>query len=115
MQNTYWNNNGKYQEFVERLEALIPDSGAVNQPRKNRHLEKFRKAANCYYDLYNNGLFNHAEAFRRVFGIPSKHYKLWGCGEYMPALYAKTEAAMDEIILLAAMEQLGYKPVELAQ
>lgn len=114
MENTYWTHNGKHQQLATQLEALIPDSGAVDQPRKNRHLEKFRRAANCYYDLYNNGLFNHASEFRRVFGIPSKHYKLYGCGEYLQSLYVKTEAAMDEIILLAAMEQLGYKPVDTA-
>ena len=49
--NTYWNSNGKYNALAEQLQALIPAEGAVAQPRKNKKLEKFRKAVNCYYDL----------------------------------------------------------------
>lgn len=114
MQDTYWIGNGRYQDFLVQLEHRIPDHGQVDQPRKNRHLEKLRKAINCYYDLYNNGLMNRAQEFRKVFGIPSSQYKLWGCGEYVQSLYTKTEAAMDELILLAAMEQMGYEPVDAA-
>lgn len=114
MEKSYWTENGRHQALLAQLEERIPDHGQVEQPRKNRHLEKLRKAINCYYDLYNNGLFNHATQFRKVFGIPSSQYKLWGCGEYVQSLYEKTEAKMDELILLAAMEQLDYKPVDTA-
>ena len=114
MENSYWTGNGRHQDLLTQLECRIPDHGQVDNPRKNRRLEKLRKAINCYYDLYNNGLMNSAAQFRKVFGIPSSQYKLWGCGEYVQSLYTKTEAAMDELILLAAMEQLGYKPVDVA-
>ena len=55
---SYWNNKGKYQTLSDKLSGLIPDSGSVKNTSKNRKLEKYRKACNCYYDLYNNGLCN---------------------------------------------------------
>lgn len=102
MAGTYWDGEGKHKDLYEKLEALIPCSGSVNEPRKNRKLEKMRRAANCYYDLFNNGLCNRAAEFRRVFGfggsmIARNHYN-------GPAL-ERLEIAMDEIILEAAKEQ----------
>lgn len=102
--NTYWNNAGKYQELADRLQRLIPVSGTVIMPRANPALETFRKAANAYYDLYNNGLWNRARSFSRLFGIR--------VGDYMdakkrplPRLFDLTEPKMDDIILAAAKEQ----------
>ena len=74
-ENTYWNHNGKHEALAAQLQALIPSEGQVVSPRKNKKLEKFRKAVNCYYDLYNNGLGNRANSFAKVFGIPSREYR----------------------------------------
>jgi len=104
-ENTYWNHNGKYNELAEKLQALIPAEGAVANPRKNKKLEKFRKAVNCYYDLYNNGLGNRASAFAKVFGIASRDYKYARSWRYMDCLYTETEQVMDKIIYEAAVEQ----------
>lgn len=105
--NSFWNNNSPLQHVVKQLEALIPTEGAVLEPRKNKALEKFRVAANCYYDLYNNGLCNRASQFARVFGIASSHYKQpWrGYGYFDATLYAATEEAMTKIVIAAANEQ----------
>lgn len=107
IKNSYWNNNGRFQMYVEELEALIPSEGEVNEPRKNKALEKFRKACNCYYDLYNNGLCNRASEFREVFGIASTKYKekVGRCSSFVDELYVNTEQVMDEIILNAVKEQ----------
>ena len=107
IKNTYWNHNGRFQMYVEELDALIPDAGEVNEPRKNKALEKFRVASNCYYDLYNNGLCNRASEFRRVFGIPSTKYweKVGRYSRFLDELYDQTEEVMDEIILNAVKEQ----------
>lgn len=61
---SYWANNGKHQEFSDKVEKLIPQSGAVisslpyslevKQSFKPL-LECFRVFSNIYYDLYNNG------------------------------------------------------------
>ena len=113
MENTYWNRNGKYNDLAEKLQALIPIEGAVENPRKNKKLEKFRKAVNCYYDLYNNGLCNRASSFAKVFGIPTREYKLFGrYTRYDQSLYIETEEVMDKIVYEAALEQ-GFVSVDI--
>lgn len=63
---SYWANNGKYQEFADKVEKLIPQSGAIVsrynlpyslEPKQSFKplLECFRVFSNIYYDLYNNG------------------------------------------------------------
>ena len=105
LKNSYWNHSGTYQAAAVELEQLIPAEGAVEDPRgANRALEKFRRAANCYYDLYNNGLGNRASEFRQAFGIASSHYKLGTC-RFERSLYADTEREMDSIVAAAAVEQ----------
>lgn len=107
MENTYWNHKGQYESLAAQLQKLVPLEGSVVEPQRNKALEKFRKASNCYYDLYNNGLCNRAKEFYGVFKIASSHYKEpWrGYGRYSALLYEKTEAAMDRIVLAAAHEQ----------
>lgn len=102
--NTYWNSAGKHQDKASLLEKLLPDSGPVDNPRKNPKLERFRKACNCYHDLYNNGLCNRKSEFRQVFGLSSTHYKL-GRHDFAQSLYDLTEQRMNEIILEAFEEQ----------
>lgn len=105
---TYWNNKGKHQDLVRLLEALIPASGSVVDPKKNVKLENFRKAANAYHDLYCNFLGNMARQFHDSFGIAkidvlyrdsSKRLEI-----YTPMI-ATVEARMDQFILDAAAEQ----------
>lgn len=104
MKSTYWNNDGLYQAAADALQALIPDSGEVANPRKNPKLELFRKAVNCYYDLYNNGLCNRARSFAAVYGIASSHYGNYGRG-FSPRLYHRVEERLHKIILDAYFEQ----------
>jgi len=106
MKDTYWNHSGKHEHLADELRKLIPLEGSVANPRKNPALEKFRKASNCYYDLYNNGLCNRAREFYGVFGIASSHYRLGGpYSRFSDHLYAQVEAKMDEIIEAAMAEQ----------
>lgn len=103
IENTYWNGEGKHQVIADTLRSLIPTEGSVPHPRKNKALEKFRKASNCYYDLHNNGLMNRADEFRRVFGIQSSRFR---CHRgFDDDLYQKVEEKMDEIIEAAYEEQ----------
>ena len=96
----YWENNGKYQRLYTALNKLIPSENRVANPHQNPALEKLRKAANCYYDLFNNGLCNRAAEFRRVFGFSGTWIARDGFPDYEPL-----EKAMDGIILAAAKEQ----------
>jgi hypothetical protein len=117
--NSYWDHTGKYEAVVEALNGLIPSVGEVVNPRKNRQLEKFRKASNCYYDLYNNGLMNHAAAFAKVFRIPSSQYKMGSrFSAYKPMFeyhfYEMVEEEMDKIVIAAAVEQKIINMAEFA-
>jgi hypothetical protein len=103
--NTYWNYKGTHQILVDQLQELIPTEGPVkNSTTKNKNLDRFRRATNCYYDLYNNGLCNRATQFAKVFGVSSSQHKDTQ-GWFTPRLYQLTETAMDRIILEAAKEQ----------
>lgn len=104
MPNTYWSNNGKFQATADRLQALVPDCGEVPNASKNKALERFRKAVNCYYDLYNNGLCNRARSFAALYGISASNYGSYARG-YSPRLYARVEEKLNSIIELAAQEQ----------
>ena len=109
-ENTYWSNNGTHQAIIEQLQALIPAEGPVKNPYKNKALEKFRKASNAYYRLYNDGDFNSGKG--RMFGIEyisrfsrrvahmGGYHTEWG-----PGLYEEVEKGMDRIIEAAAKEQ----------
>lgn len=93
----YWAGTGTYQALNDKLHALIPSDGEC--PKDQPKLEKLRRATNCYYDMYNNGLCNRAAEFRRVFGFGgsqiARHL------QRTPEL----EEAMDSIILAAGLEQ----------
>lgn len=106
-QNTYWNSNGTHQELIKKLYSMIPVTGTVYDAKKNVRLEKFRKAMNVYYDVYNNGLGNRASMFKGCFGFASGQYKYpYGYGRaFDQQLYNRMEAEMDNIVYLAAQEQ----------
>jgi hypothetical protein len=104
--NTYWSNTGKFNDLATQLQTLIPVEGSI-KGSKNAALERFRKAQNSYYDLYNNGLMNRARTFSSVFNIrvtEFKHRTRYGFA-YAQPMYVLCERRMDEIILMAAEEQ----------
>jgi len=103
-ENTYWSNKGKYEALSAELNKLVPSSGEVENADDNPALETLRIASNCYYDLYNNGLWNHAELFEKVFGFDPG--ELQGDDDSLTQeLIDRTETKMDEFIILAAHEQ----------
>ena len=107
---TYWENKGRYQAKADALRDRMPFFGSVPSAKiSNKHFEKFRKASNCYYDLYNNGLCNLAREFSTVFripGVPREIKQNYGRYDMISKSTADAiEAKMDEIILAAAKEQ----------
>lgn len=94
---TYWNDKGLYQEQADKLTQLIPSAGEVPDAKgSNKHLDAYRRAVNCYYDLYNNGLCNRAREFRSLFGITGS-----------PSEINMIENKMDQFILAAYKEQFS--------
>ena len=114
-ENTYCNRKGIYPEAVEKLQALIPARGSVANPYKNEALERFRKAMNAYYRLYNDGDFNSGKG--RMFGIEyisrfrtRKFYtahngRMQSYGCWAQGLYDEVEVGINKIIEAAAKEQ----------
>jgi hypothetical protein len=107
---TYWENKGLYQAEADALQTLIPAIGEVPDNKvTNKYLEKFRKAVNCYYDLYNNGLCNRAREFKTLFCIPVlREIKQNNDSNFLVSSVTEDaiDAKMDQIILLAYKEQL---------
>ena len=111
MKTSFWNGNSQFQFMLERLEALVPLTGPVADPKRNPALEKFRVASGCYYDLFNNGLGNRARQFGRVFGIRLGEFvEKYGRNGYRTeydvyALGRAVEPLMERIVLDAVKEQ----------
>jgi len=106
----YWDDAGRYKAAAAELAKRVPMTGSVDEPRSNRMLERYRKAVNCYYDLYNNGLCNRSAEFRGVFGKfgvrVSDYREPWNRRRInFKAIAPPVEAAMDSIIRDAALEQ----------
>ncbi len=111
---SYWNNTGRFQNVADKLQEMLPASGEVEDPKNNPALEKFRKAVNVYYDVFNNGLCNRGREFPGIFGFGASQYKTvrvhLGRGRsYMQfdfdAVAVPMDKKMDELILAAAVEQ----------
>lgn len=48
---TYWNNNGKYQEWVDKINDTMPSMYDTD----NYYMNVFIAFSSIYYDIYNNG------------------------------------------------------------
>lgn len=114
MSNTYWNHNGRFNDMAVKLQELIPVEGAVKNTQKNKCLERFRKAVNCYYDLYNNGLCNRQASFNKLFGVAASNYR-YSHGRFGQSLYDLVERKMDQFILDAYAEQFPEEALVHAQ
>lgn len=110
-ENSYWEQKGKYQALADKLAKRVPQSGPC--PPQFPKLDRFRRASNCYYDLFNNGLCNRNEEFRALFGFGVKRRFAAPRFRYREIDFKNEEmntllnAAMDKFILEAAVEQLS--------
>ena len=104
---TSWGIHEGFKTAVDKLNELLPFEGKCEFPKtKNKHLEKFRRAQNAAYDLFNNGLCNKSRLFRDIYG--------WSVG-YRDTSYAnrmtwshwenRVEEVLTPIIIAAAIEQ----------
>ena len=102
-----WGVNEGFKDLCDKLNELLPFEGKCEFPKtKNKHLEKFRRAQNAAYDLFNNGLCNKSRLFRDIYG--------WSVG-YRDTSYAnrmtwshwenRVEEVLTPIIIAAAIEQ----------
>ena len=61
LQNSYWNNRGKFQSNVNSLNNIKPKQGFSDNPLMNC----FVVMSNIYYDAYNNGWGGNNEMLER--------------------------------------------------
>lgn len=105
---TYWNSKGTLESLSVLLRGLIPDSGECVKARgENKYLDRYRRMVNCYYDLYNNGLYNRRAEFSKMFevmeGLPKAGANLSNIG--FMYFIAEVELNMDIAVAKAALEQ----------
>jgi len=105
-----WGVNSGFETLRDQLNELIPLSGACENPRtKNKALDKFRRAQNAAYDLFNNGLCNKRGLFNQIYGFaPTQR-----CTNYASRLqWSHWEDRVEEVltpIIIAAAREQGIK------
>ena len=112
MENTYWNNKGTHQALADELNKLVPAMGEI-KGSKNKALERFRKASNAYYDIFNNGGCNRGQSISKFFGTGvtfrlrqlRENRRYFNMDHGWERIHSMTEPKMDEIILAAVTEQ----------
>ncbi len=102
-----WGLNSGFTKVVDQLNELLPMEGRCEFSRsKNKHLDKFRRAQNAAYDLFNNGLWNKRSLFKQIYGwAPGTR----DCDHASRRQWAYWEDRVEEdltpIIIAAALEQ----------
>ena len=106
-----WGVRNDVKHLVDALQNKLPAMGMVKNANKNRHLEKFRKAQNVTYDIFNNGLGNRGKSLK-VLGLKKDDLPLpeyYGRDSYFPGNWDRIEFLVSEafapIIRKAAIEQ----------
>jgi hypothetical protein len=116
MNKTYWTGQGRYQLKADALEKLLPIFGEVEDGKgANKHLETFRRAVNCYYDVYNNGLCNRAREFSTLFkiaGVAKEINSRRANGMLSMDTQERIEDKMSLFILAAFQEQFVEETTE---
>ena len=103
-----WGVNEGFKNLQEKLDELIPFEGRVPFGRsKNKKLEKFRVASNLAYDLFNNGLMNRKNQFRKFFGWapPAENHRYQYSRMDWKRFEESLEPVLTSIIQEAAIEQ----------
>ena len=101
------------QHLVDQLNALdnFPQQGEVADKKNNRALEKFRKAQNVVYDIFNNGLMNRGKSLKVLglmrYDLALEEYRGGEC--IMRANWDRVNEVVEEaftpIVMAAAKEQ----------
>ena len=106
-----WGVRNDVKHLVDALQHKLPAMGMVKNANKNRCLEKFRKAQNVTYDIFNNGLINRGKSLK-VLGLKKDDLPLpeyYGRNGYFPGNWERIEFLVSEafapIIQRAAEEQ----------
>lgn len=102
-----WGINSGFEHLVDKLNELLPAQGkCANSRSTNKHLDKFRRAQNAAYDLFNNGLGNKRSLFVSIFGwAPTQKSTYYASSMTWSQWEDNVEEVLTPIILAAAKEQ----------
>ena len=113
--NASWGCTTETKQLAEGLTSLStwPSAGEVEDKKNNPAMEKFRKAQNVVYDIFNNGLGNRARQCRFALnGLTKSDLALpeyYGSQGYWPGNWDQVEELVEEkftpIVMAAAEEQ----------
>jgi len=101
---------GDLEEVIELLHERVPMTGPCEKRyTKNKRLDRFRRASNVVYDIFNNGLMNRGKEIRvldsklRVRDLPihASNADKWDIIEDRISNYYR------EIVMDAVLEQFG--------
>lgn len=102
------------EQVYNVLDEMIPLEGSVRNVNKNKALERFRKATNVVYDIFNNGLCNKAKSLRvlglKRYDLPLEEYR--GGELLMRANWERIREIVTPIyeqILLEAVKEQGIQ------
>ena len=102
-----WGINSGFKRLADELHGLLPLQGKCEfSQSKNKHLDKFRRAQNAAYDLFNNGLINKRGLFNNIFGFaPTQNNVYYSNKDTWTHWENMVEEVMTPIIQAAAKEQ----------
>ena len=106
-----WGQTPLMEHLSEKLQELVPFEGEVEDKKNNPALEKFRKATNVVYDIFNNGLINRQWQVFGVLGLRKRDLPLpsYHRGYHYPGNWDRVEEMVHKqfkpIVLAAAKEQ----------
>ena len=102
-----WGLNSGYENLANQLTELLPMQGKCEFSKsKNKYLDKFRRAQNAAYDLFNNGLCNQRGLFVSVYGDAPTQKSVYSFTKTSWEMWEdRVEEILTPIILDAAREQ----------
>ena len=102
-----WGLNSGFQHLADQLTELLPMQGKCDNYRSsNKNLDKFRRAQNAAYDLFNNGLGNKRDLFVREFGEAPTQKSVFSFTKVSWEMWEdRVEKMLTPIIIAAAKEQ----------
>ena len=105
--NNSWGVNSGFKHLADKLNELLPLEGRCENPNStNKNLDKFRRAQNAAYDLFNNGLCNKRSLFNSIYDFaPTMRDTYYASKNTWTHWEDRVEEVLTPIILEAAKEQ----------
>jgi hypothetical protein len=103
MKNSYWRQKGKYQDFVDEADKLMPNWGYT----ENNYMNLFIDISKLYYDCYNNGGWNIYDCYMDRVANVKKYIRL-DIRKFMKNEEYREEKT-DEVFAFLLDKDLSYK------